>query len=160
MIKKAETLGRMPVIVVVLLMVITAGLYIPIWFIRATSTLARLKTTTKLTRWLPYGFLALSLLGLAIGIDSDVVRPGRVGGLDSELLFLVWALYAGSHIYLAFTVVEILYGYSGDTIISNVPMAQARTILASIIYLQYLVNRIPAPVTTMQSPTDERLPNG
>lgn len=143
-------MGGCQVLVVTLLIVITGGLYVPIWFIRVRRTLASLETTTKPARYVPYAFLLLCLVALATAaLEAD--PSWKVSGWSGHLLSLVWFLNIGSHIFLAFNVVEILYEYSEGELIPNLRMAQATTIIASIIYLQYLMNRIPAPAPLMHS---------
>lgn len=155
MMAKTKTLGRMPLLVVILLIVITIGLYVPIWFIRVRHTLAPLKTTTKPARYLPYGFLVVFLVALATGVVPPEDWPLQVSAWSGHLHFIVWAIYLGLHIFLALNVVNILYEYSGDGLALNHTKAQVRAIILSIIYLQYEMNRIPAPPA---EPPQESLP--
>ncbi len=145
MMAKTTTLGRMPPLAIILLIVITIGLYVPIWFIRVRHTLAQLKTTTKPARYLPYGFLGVFLVALATGVAPPEDWPLQVNGWSGHLHFLVWASYVGLHTFLALNVVDILYEYSGDGPALNHTKAQLRAIILSIIYLQYEMNRIPVP---------------
>ena len=120
------------------------------WFIRVRRTLASLETTTKPARYVPYAFLLLCLVALATAaLEAD--PSWKVSGWSGHLLSLVWFLNIGSHIFLAFNVVEILYEYSEGELIPNLQMARVKAFIATIIYLQYLMNRIPAPAPLVHS---------
>jgi hypothetical protein len=142
---KTGTLGRMPVPLVILLAIVTLGAYVPIWYIRTRSTLAGLRTSTKLARYLPYGLLFLYGVVLCAVVAEGASMFPTEASADRIFAFL-WALYFCAHALLAARVVDILdeYSYEGLTLRRNV--AWLRAIIFSVPYLQYEMNRLPTPV--------------
>jgi len=85
---RADTLGKTSLAVVILLMVVTFGLYVPIWYIRVRSTLAELKTTSRMPRYLPYGFLFLYIAIVLVLIDTEPPIFAKPGWEDVLYSFL------------------------------------------------------------------------
>jgi hypothetical protein len=149
MMTQTGTLGRTPVILVVLLTIVTCGAYVPIWHIRTRTTLEGLNTSTKPPRYLPYGLLSLYVVAvldvflLAAAASYDpMVYPSDAG----RFYYAVATLYFCMHAVLAARTVDILeeYSYEGLTLRRNV--AWLRAIIFSAPYLQYDMNRLPAPL--------------
>jgi hypothetical protein len=139
------TLGRTPVILVVLLIVATCGAYVPIWYICIRPTLAKLKTETKLAPYLPYGLLVLYIvfIGAEAVHATSMSATGASADYFNSPLFVVYFL---AHAILAARVVDILHEYSYCGLASIRCVAWLRAILLNAAYLQYEMNRLPAPV--------------
>jgi hypothetical protein len=145
---KLGTLGHVHPAVVILLIVVTGGLYIPVWYIRRRSLLSSLKTPSVPPRYLPYGLLCLNVLVLAMSLtlEDSASLALNDGGWTQYLRSLVAGLYMLLNIFLAIRVVDILYEYSNDRLTSNYTVSRVRAALLSIVYLQYEMNRLPVPI--------------
>lgn len=146
-------LRRMHPLVVLLLIGITFGLYIPIWYIRIWPVLSRLETPTKLTRGLPYAllFMNFAILALAIGTETPMLASLAESEWIGHVRYFVLAPYMLLNWFLAVKVVDILYEYSDDGLTSSRTVSWLRACLLSIIYLQYEINRLPAPARELCS---------
>jgi len=149
---KGAMLGKTPWLIVLVLTFVTAGVYIPIWFIRARPTLARLNTTTRLAPYLPYGLLILYAVTIAAVMVSEMTASSR-GEWPKQLDAVISMLFVVLAVFLALRVVDILHEYSHGRLTSNLTVSRTRAILLSITYLQYEMNRLPAPV-------DGKFPDG
>jgi hypothetical protein len=144
---ETDSLGRTPVILVVFLTIVTCGAYVPIWYIRRRSILSGLNTSTKPPRYLPYGLLSLYfvlfvdivLVGAGVSLFPAAVSADEIYSIVSFVHVLV-------NMFLAFTAVDILDEYSCDGLTTHRSLAWIRAIVLSVIYLQYEMNRLPAPV--------------
>ncbi|MBM4328209.1 MAG: hypothetical protein FJ118_13725 [Deltaproteobacteria bacterium] len=142
---RTDRLGKTSLLIVILLILVTFGFYIPIWLIRARSTLTQLKTTSRMPRYFPYGFLFLyAVLVLAvIGVEPlTSAEPAWEDLLCSFLLIVDFF----AHAFLAVRVVDILDEYSRGGLTSRRTVSWLRACFLSIVYLQYEMNRLPAPV--------------
>jgi len=138
-------LDNLPVPLVLLLSALTLGVFIPIWFLRARSILAPLRTTARMPRYLPYGLLALHVTALAAAMVLAVsisVSEEWIGRLDS----LVLCLLVVSDAFMAVKVVEILHEYSGDELTTGFATSVARMTFLHVFALQYEMNRLPFSV--------------
>lgn len=140
---QSGTLGRTPVMLVVLLTIATCGAFVPIWYIRARPILARLKTETKLEPYLPYGLLLLYIVFICAAAVNEMSATSASADYFNSPCFVA---YFVAHAFVAARVVDILheYSYGGLTSIRNV--AWLRAVLLNAAYLQYEMNRLPAPV--------------
>jgi hypothetical protein len=150
----AETgsLGRMPVALVILLVIVTCGVYIPVWFILTRSTLAGLKTSTKSPRYLPYGLLFLYGVMLCAAV-ADGVSLFPTEASATHLYSTLSALYFCAHALLAAQLVDILEEYSHEGLTLRRNVAWLRAIIFSVPYLQYEMNRLPKPVDGICPPS-------
>ncbi|MFZ5865293.1 MAG: hypothetical protein ACOYXY_05375 [Thermodesulfobacteriota bacterium] len=145
---KTDTLGKTSLVVVILLIVVTFGLYVPIWYIRMRSVLAELKTTSRMPRYLPYGFLFLYVVEAWVLADTEP-RTFAKPGWDNVLYSFLVMVSLLSHAFLAVRVVDILDEYSRGGLTSRRTVSWARACYLPVIYLQYEMNRLPAPVDGM-----------
>lgn len=115
------------VLFVIFLMIITAGIYIPIWFLTRRKVINNLQSSQKL------GFdgIVLALVLISISLLVDVI-----GGIEniSGLLSMVALIII---IFQSFKVRSILEDHFVGSQFSGV-----LTFLATICYLQYKINGI------------------
>jgi hypothetical protein len=151
---KTDTLGKTSLLTVILLNLVTFGLYMPIWFIRVRSTLANLKTTSRMPRYQPYGFLFLLVVAGLVGAGSEPLTLAKFGS-ESFWYSFAFIVSFSAHAFLAARVVDILDEYSRGGLTSRRSVSWLRACLLSNIYLQYEMNRLSAPVDGMCPPREE-----
>ncbi|MEW6532205.1 MAG: hypothetical protein AB1473_15325 [Thermodesulfobacteriota bacterium] len=142
---RKHTLGNTSLLLLILLIVVTLGFYIPIWYIRVRSTLAELKTTSRMPRYLPHGFLFLYVVEALVLADTESRTFAKPGWENVVYSFLVMVSLL-SHAFLAARVVDILDEYSRGGLTSRRSVSWLRACVLPVIYLQYEMNRLPAPV--------------
>ncbi|MBO1223882.1 MAG: DUF4234 domain-containing protein [Candidatus Scalindua sediminis] len=137
-----KMLGSTSVLLVLVLMIVTFGIYYPIWFLRRKNILNRLSTTTKL-----YSQMAVVLLILLV-----LTIPGQfreVFSFDETILGILMlitaALFFVSAILgwiLAFRVRRMLDEHYNRDLRMEIPFSGLTTFFLTIYYLQYKMNRL------------------
>jgi len=140
-------------LVVLLLIIITFGLYIPVWYIRTWPALSRLDTPTKPIRGLPYALLLLdiAILALALAPDAPLLSTLARSAWIEHMHYFATAPYLLLNWFLAVRVVDILYEHSDDGLTSRYMVSWLRACFLSVIYLQYEINRLPVTVRGVRS---------
>lgn len=129
-----NTLGKTSVWVVVLLSVITGGVYQYLWFGLRRQSLQKLRTTLKISPGLGWTPAYLGVATFVAGVLTGV----------SEAFAIVLVPFASSwmimYIFLSFRVRRMLLDHYQD---SGLNISGVRTYFLSVFYLQYKMNRLP-----------------
>jgi len=141
-------LKRRSLVVMIVLFIVSLGLYYPIWFLRRRSALNGLDSPRKLQRWPFLLVLAFFVFQIVLAIASDPARPEATGA-RSFLFSLVRLAVALLIVVQCFIIKDILEDHlagPGDSISSSVRADSVRlsglmTFFFQILYLQYVINR-------------------
>ena len=146
----ATDLKRRSVVLMVVLTVVTLGLYYPIWFLRRRAALNRLDSPRKLRLWPFAVFTAWFVFQFVVGFATAFRSRGQVSGGEASLLFNLVQL--GINILMlvqSFFTKDILEDHlsgPGDDVpnplfVDSVKLSGVMTFLFQIFYLQYVINR-------------------
>ncbi len=150
-----EKLEPTSVPLVVLLGLVTFGVYIPIWILNRRKALNTLRSTEKLSPWTLGGILAAFLAyfgtSLSTGLAQttpvpDWVQPVEVAGrltLFAAGLALLFQLFKVRRILMDHFVVESSGPFSSTiSLQSEAQLSGLATFFLGIYYLQYKINRL------------------
>jgi len=150
-------LPRISILVMILLYVVTLGLYPAIWFLRRRAALNALDSPRKLARWPFYSLLGYTMFSACIRLAASPDAGPQVQDQSVVLLEQLVRIALGLIMILqAFRVREILEDHlegSGpdDGLMRNLARESSRlsglaTFFLSVFYLQWVINqRIAAP---------------
>jgi hypothetical protein len=150
-------LKRRGLVVMIVLFVVTLGLYYPIWFLRRRAALNRLDSPRKLQRWPFLLVLAFFVFQVILAIAS---APEEVPGEGSLLFSLVRLVVALLIVVQCFIIKDILEDHLAgpdDTISDSVLSDRVRlsglmTFFFQIFYLQHVINRHIASLAIASRP--------
>jgi hypothetical protein len=134
----------------IVLAVVTFGLYYPIWFLRRRAALNGLDSPRKLQRWPFLVFLAFFAIKFIVSIASGSARPEQTIGAGASLLLTLIQLAVGIVMLVqCFFIKDILEDHLAgpeDTISSSilsdtVKLSALMTFFFQIFYLQHVINR-------------------
>ena len=151
-------LKRRSLILMIVLSIVTFGLYYPIWFLRRRAALNRLDSPRKLRlwpfviviTWFVFQFIAGIAAGFIAGIAAGSALPERAIGARAALLLNVVQLAVGILMLVqSFFTKDILEDHlvgPGDRVpnplfVDTVKLSGVMTFLFQIFYLQYVINR-------------------
>lgn len=141
---------RRSVLLMVVLTLVTFGLYYPLWFLRRRAALNRLDSPRKLQRWPFLIFLAFLLLQFVIVVASGSDSPEQVIGAGGSLLLRFCRLAVGLLMVVqCFFIKDILEDHLAgpeDNVASPIRFDTVRlsglmTLFFQIFYLQHVINR-------------------
>jgi hypothetical protein len=142
----SERLQKIRVAWMILLTIVTAGLYVPGWFLARRTALNRLNSPEKLGPALPTLALFLDAIGLVLGF---ALRNAGALAANAPLLVLAVYLAAGvTLLLLAFKVRRILEDHlnarraSGALFVRPEPLSGVATFFFGAFYLQHKVNEL------------------
>jgi hypothetical protein len=132
---------RVSILVMIVLMIFTLGLYVPIWFLRRRGALNRLDSARKLRAW-PF-ITAICLLAVQIPIALVATTDS-----SQSLFFLVNLAWSVFFIWQAFRVKLILEdhlsagaaGLPGGVRNDAWKVSGLLTVFFTILYLQHVMN--------------------
>jgi hypothetical protein len=131
-------LKKTPVLVVILLTIVSLGIYIPIWFLRRRKALNHLAPEDDTVDLVTFGLAAVWAFAFGFGVYSGITeQSGQVStGLWHELATR-WldVISRVLTIVAAFRVKTILEGHYPER------LSAVGTFFLSIVYLQYRINR-------------------
>jgi len=141
-------LGNRSVIVMIVLTVVTLGIYPVFWFYRSKKRLDPVATTVRITSRslrLAVGLLVANLcsaiaLEVVISLEASQSILGGMVFVDRVLSLG----YGAVLIYLSFVVRGILMNYCNDRLGYEVAFSKLATLCLGMFYLQYKMNRLPA----------------
>lgn len=143
-------LKRRSVILMIVLAIVTFGLYYPIWFLRRPGALNRLDSPRKLRRWPFAVFIAFVVLQFIVDLVSAPGRPEQTIGEGAALLLSLAQLAVGILMVVeCFFIKDILEDHllgpedtiSSSILIDRVKLSGLMTFFFQIFYLQYVINR-------------------
>ena len=137
-----QAMPRVSIIVMIVLMVLTLGLYVPIWFLRRRRALNQLDSPRKVNAW-PF-ITAICVLVIQIPAELLAATDGVQPVFD--LLNLVWTVF---FVWQAFKTKRILDDHLFAVAADRPSGARARasqlsgvlTVFFTIFYLQHVINR-------------------
>jgi hypothetical protein len=151
-------LKRRSVILMIVLTIVTFGLYYPVWFLRRRAALNQLDAPRKLPLWPFLLFLAFVVIRLVVSIASGSSPREQTIGEGAAALLSLGQLAVGIVIVVqSFFIKDILEGHlagpgddASSSILSNsVRLSGLMTFFFGIFYLQYVINRdIVGPAET------------
>jgi hypothetical protein len=157
-------LRRRSVLLMIVLTVVTVGLYYPIWFWRRRTALNGLNSSTKLRLWPFVTFTTVFAVVLVVEVISDPARPADVIGMVPALILYLTRLAAGLLIiWQCFVIKDILEDHligPTDRVLSSltderVELSALMTFFFQIYYLQYAINRYVADRRPTSRSTEE-----
>ena len=122
----------------VVLTVVTFGVYYPLWFLRRRAALNQLNSPKKLAAW-PFMLLLAFLVSqiiLALASDPEAPAEGSTGGLIFRLVRLAIGLLI---VVQCFFIKDILEDHLSDH--EAVPLSPIMTFFFQAFYLQHVINR-------------------
>lgn len=134
----------------IVLTVLTLGLYYPVWFLRRRAALNRLESPRKLQLWPFLIFLAFWLLQFIIVIASGPESPEQTIGAGASLLLRLSRLAVGIlMVAQCFFIKDILEDHlagpednvSSSILLGTVNLSGLMTFFFQIFYLQHVINR-------------------
>ena len=138
-------LKRRRVLVMILFVVVTVGIYYLIWWLRRRPALNRLNSPRKLPAWPLVLLIFLWLLNLAGGV-MDGLEPGRP--VQGQVWLSLFQIAVGiSMIVYCFWTKEIIEDHarpdpgSGPSFGTDVKLSGVMTFFFSIFYLQWAINK-------------------
>ena len=143
-------LKRRSVVLMIVLTIVTFGLYYPIWFLRRRTALNRLDSPRKLQRWaflIAFAFFGLQFI---VGLVSDPGRPEQtIGEAGALLLSIAQLAVAILMVVQCFFIKDILEDHLAgpeDSVrnplfVERVKLSGVMTFFFQIFYLQYAINR-------------------
>ena len=148
-------LKRRSVLVMVVFMIITLGLYYPVWWFRRRPGLNRLNSPKKLAAWPLLLMTALWVFQFGLGLVEGL-RPGEeIIGAGGRLLMSLVQLAVGIlMIVQAFKIKDMIEDHgspeveSGPMFVDHVQLSGLMTFFFSIFYLQWAINRYVVGTTS------------
>jgi uncharacterized protein DUF4234 len=143
-------LKRRSVILMIVLSIVTFGLYYPIWFLRRRAALNRLDSPRKLRLWPFVIVITWVVLQFIVGITAGSAAPEQAIGAGAALLLNLVQLAVGILMVVqSFFTKDILEDHfvgPGDQVpnpllVDTVKLSGVMTFLFQIFYLQYVINR-------------------
>ena len=129
------TLQKKSIILMILLFIITYGIYMPVWFLRQRESINKLNSKKKLSKWQPSLTLALFIISAIFSIYPLIVYGTFPEGTIDTIDF--WVSFAGGIlvIIMSFRVGWIMEDHF------NKKLSLAGTFFLTIFYLQYKINK-------------------
>jgi len=143
-------LKRRSVILMILLSIVTFGLYFPIWFLRRRAALNRLDSPRKLRLWPFVIAVTWFVFQFIMGIAAGSAPLGQAIGEGAALLlnFVQFAVGILMLVQSFFTkdILEDHLAGPGDQVpnpllVDTVKLSGVMTFFFQIFYLQYVINR-------------------
>jgi len=134
----------------IVLFIVTFGLYYPIWFLRRRVALNRLDSPRKLRLWPFLVYLAFFSFEFVVAFVTGLTPDERPLGAGSSALFDVMQLAIGIlMIVQCFTIKDILEDHlvvpedydSGLFSAKPIKLSGLKTFFLQIFYLQWVINR-------------------
>lgn len=126
------------VFLMVFLVLITGGIYIPIYFINIKKITNNLKISKKIPNFLLYFFLVLSIVQVIVMLLSFQYSILNQIGEIINFGYLILTLF------LAFRLKDILNDYFNNLVKVRVTYDSVLTFFFTIFYLQYKINKAAA----------------
>jgi hypothetical protein len=145
-------LRRRRVITMIVLIIVTLGLYYPIWFFRRRGALNRLDSPRKLRLWPLTVFATVTVVDIVVAIVSGPVPAQTFGGAAVTLLAIVRLAAGFLMLVQCFFIKDILEDHlagpeddvSQSLFVEHVKLSGLMTFFFQIFYLQYVINRYVA----------------
>jgi hypothetical protein len=143
-------LKKRRVLVMIVLMFVTLGLYYPIWFFRRRNGLNRLHSPRKLQLWPLLAFAVVYGVAFAVDFVSAESTPAQtIGPAAAGVLVLARLAIGILMVVQCFTIKDMLEDHAAgpDNVVSRSMFVEPprfsglMTFFFQIFYLQYLINR-------------------
>jgi hypothetical protein len=143
-------LKRRSLILMIVLTIVTLGLYYPLWFLRRRAALTQLDAPRKLQLWPFLLFLVFVVIRLVVSIASGSSPPEQTIGAGASALLGLGQLAVGILIVVqCFFIKDILEDHlagpgddvSNSILFNSVRLSGLMTFFFGIFYLQYVINR-------------------
>jgi hypothetical protein len=137
----------------IVLTIVTFGLYYPIWFLRRRAALNRLDSPRKLRHWPFLVFIAFVVLQVLVGLASGSAPREQTIGAGADLVLTLLQLAVGILMVVqCFFIKDILEDHlagpedsiSPSILVDRVKLSGLMTFFFQIFYLQYVINRYVA----------------
>jgi hypothetical protein len=143
-------LKRRSVVLMIVLTLVSFGLYFPIWFLRRRAALNRLDSPRKLRLWPFLFFIGCFVFQFLVGIASGPAAPEQAIGAEASLVLSLVQLAAGIVMLVqSFFTKQILEDHlagpadqvPNPLFVETVQLSGVMTFFFQIFYLQYVINR-------------------
>jgi len=137
----------------IVLTIVTLGLYYPIWFFRRRGALNGLNSPRKLRLWPLTTFCAVTVVDFVVAIVSSPAPPAQtIGAAATTVLGLVRLAVGILMVVQCFITKDILEDHlagpeddvSHSLFVERVKLSGLLTFFFQIFYLQYVINRYVA----------------
>ena len=138
-----NTMGKTSVLLMVLLTIITYGIYLPVWFLRRQNLFNQLSAKEKLdSGGVIFVLVIFCISALFIPAKLLIQNASHIGVLDiiDNSINLLGGLII---LILAFKVRRILNEHYNKHLGMNVSFSGVATFFFTMFYLQYKINRLP-----------------
>lgn len=139
-------LKRRSIVVMILFVFITLGLYFMIWWLRRRGGLNRLNSPVKISLWPLMMFLAVFVLQFGIGVAQGL-DPEAVGEGVTMFASVLQLLVGIAMVLQAFRAKEIIEDHCAPDrsqqllVVQDVKLSGLMTFFFSIFYLQWAINK-------------------
>ena len=142
-------LKRRRVVVMILLLFVTIGIYYPVWFFRRRAGLNRLDSPRKLSLWPLVLFASFFAFAFVLGFAADGQTPEQAFGEEAALVLNLLQFAIGILMIIqCFAIKDIIedhaQGPAGDEnamFRPQVKLSGLMTFFFSIFYLQWAINK-------------------
>ena len=141
--EEEKTFKKISIWLMLVLSIITVGIYVPIWFLFRRDALNRLSASEKLGS-------SAAIFVLVIYCISAIFLPVRIFSSNANIIIaldmidnLITLVGIIITLYLAFTVRGILDEHYNEHLGMDLPFSKVWTFFFTIFYLQYKMNRLP-----------------
>jgi uncharacterized membrane protein len=141
-------LKRRSVLVMIVFMIISLGIYYLVWWFRRRPALNRLNSPTKLSIWPPLLMAVLFVIQIPIGIADGLAPDGQALDEQGVMVMAIFQLVVTIlMIVQTFRIKEIIEDHAtpdvheGPIFAETVKLSGLMTFFFSIFYLQWAINR-------------------
>jgi len=141
-------LKRRGLVMMIVFMILTLGVYYPVWWFRRRAGLNRLNSSKKLAAWPLVLFAALFAVQVAVGVIDGITPIAEVIGSGGVLLLNLLQLAVGILMLVqTFRVKDMIEDHATPTegsvlmSVEQVNLSGLMTFFFSIFYLQWAINR-------------------
>jgi hypothetical protein len=141
---------RRSVIVMIVLTIVTFGIYYPVWFYLRRRELNAMNSPRKMLLWPLHAFMVLFIVEIGLAVATDDNPAQLIGSAGTAILAVVRLIVYGIMVFQCFVIKDIIEDhFSGPDdpdmraifAAQRVKLSGLATFFLSIYYLQYAINR-------------------
>lgn len=152
---------KISVLLVLVLTIITFGIYYPVWFLKRRDALNNFKSEVTLNKGVFIGLIVISVISLLLafvsGFAEGMYEEGLLASNISPILDafgnVLDLVYVIIMIIECFKVRRIFAEHFNDYLNIEIPFSKVATFFFGVLYLQYKINRFPDSDVSLAEPT-------
>lgn len=145
----AHGLKHRSVVMMIVFMIITFGIYYPVWWFRRRPGLNRLNSPRKLSVWALVALTALFAFQFVLGIVEGAAPEEQLFGPGAQLVVSLFQLTVSIYLLLQTFKIKAMIEDHAEPAAQSAPMFAAErvklsgvmTFFFSVFYLQWAINR-------------------